>query len=250
MVVGTGDELMIGGFIITGDVPKKVAIRGMGPVLARFGIANFVADPVLELRNSSGAMIRENDNWKDSQRPEIEGTAVQPGDDREAVIIATLQPGAYTALLTGKNQTTGLALVEVYDLESAANAQLSNISTRGFVRSGNGVMIGGFILGNQSGSARIAVRGRGPSLSQFGLNPVLADPVLEIRDTNGAVLLTNDDWESDAASAAQLTASGLAPMDPKEAGIFATLPPGDFTAILAGKENGVGIGLVEVYNVR
>lgn len=241
---------MIGGFIIRGDAPKKVALRGMGPVLARFGITDFLADPVLELRNSGGALLQGNDNWRDDQPSEIEGTFFQPGDDRESVIVATLNPGAYTALLTGKNQTTGLALVEVYDLDAGAASKLGNISTRGFVRTGNGVMIGGFILGNNEANARIAVRGRGPSLSEFGLDPVLADPTLEIRNADGALVIANDDWESDAASAAELTANGLAPMHPKESGIFTSLPPGDFTAILAGKENGTGIGLVEIFNVE
>jgi hypothetical protein len=241
---------MIGGFIITGNGPKKVAVRGMGPVLARSGINDFLADPVLELRNSSGALLRENDNWKDSQRSEIEGTDIEPSDDREAVIVMTLNPGAYTALLTGKNETTGLALVEVYDLDAAAGSQLGNISTRGFVRTDADVMIGGFILGNNSAQAKIAVRGRGPSLRESGLSPVLEDPTLEIRNSNGALVIANDDWESDSASAAELTANGLAPTHPKESGIFTTLPPGDFTAILAGKNGGIGIGLVEIYNPR
>ena len=241
---------MIGGFIINGNGPKKVALRGMGPVLARSGINDFLADPVLELRDSSGALLRENDNWKDDQRSEIEGTDFEPGDDREAVIVATLNPGAYTALLTGKGGTTGLGLVEVYDLDAAAGSRLGNISTRGFVRTGADVMIAGFILGNNTADARIAVRGRGPSLRDSGLSPVLEDPTLEIRNADGEVVIANDDWESDAASAAELTANGLAPMHPKEAGIFTTLPPGDFTAILAGKDEGTGIGLVEVYNPR
>ena len=111
-------------------------------------------------------------------------------------------------------------------------------------------MIGGFILGNNNGQAKIALRGRGPSLSESGLSPVLEDPTLELRDANGALLIANDDWESDAASAAELTANGLAPMHPKESGIFTTLPPGDFTAILAGKDDGTGIGIVEIYNPR
>ena len=241
---------MIGGFIITGDAPKRVAVRGMGPVLARFGVSNFVADPVLELRNSSGVLIRGNDNWKDDQRTEIEGTFFEPGDERESVIVETLEPGDYTALLTGKDQSTGLSLVEIYDLDSAASSRLGNISTRGFVRTGDGVMIGGFILGNNTADTKIALRGRGPSLSDSGLNPVLEDPVLELRDANGAVVIANDDWASDPASAAELTARGLAPMNPKESGIFTTLPPGDFTAILFGKDEGTGIGLVEIYNVE
>lgn len=241
---------MIGGFIITGSGQKKVVLRGMGPFLASFGITDFLADPVLELRSSSGALLQKNDNWKDDQRTQIEGTAFQPGDDREAVMVATLNPGAYTALLTGKNQSTGVGLVEIYDADMAAGSQLGNISTRGFVRTANNVMIGGFILGNNSANTRIAVRGRGPSLAQFGLSPVLADPTLELRNNNGTLLISNDDWETDPVSAAQLIANGLAPSDPKESGIVTSLPPGQFTAILAGKNGGIGIGLVEIYNLK
>ena len=164
--------------------------------------------------------------------------------------MATLQPGAYTAVLAGKDQTTGVGLVEVYDVDVAAASQLANISTRGFVQTGDNVMIGGFILGRSSASANVAVRGIGPSLSQSGLSNVLADPTLELRDSNGMLLIANDNWQDDPASAAQLTAHGLAPQDPLESGIFASLPPGAFTAILAGKNGGTGLGLVEIYNVQ
>ena len=130
------------------------------------------------------------------------------------------------------------------------SSQLANISTRGFVQTGDNVMIGGFILGGSSNNSRVVVRGIGPSLSQFGLNNLLADPTLELRDSNGALLISNDNWQDDPASAGQLTAHGLAPQDPNESGVFASLPPGAFTAILAGKNGGTGIGLVEVYNVH
>jgi hypothetical protein len=141
-------------------------------------------------------------------------------------------------------------LVEVYDTQEGAASQLANISTRGFVRTGDGVMIGGFILGNNNATTAIAIRGRGPSLKEFGLNPVLEDPMLELRDANGALVIANDDWDDDPATASALTSRGLAPMAPKEAGIFTTLPPGAFTAILFGKNGGTGIGLVEVYDVE
>jgi hypothetical protein len=244
---------MIGGFIINGSASKPIIIRGMGPSLSNAGIpANtLLNDPVLELRTSDGSLIMANDNWKDSpQRPQIEGSVFEPGDDREAVIVATLPPGAYTAVLTGKNQTTGVGLVEVYDNNQGANAQLANISTRGFVQSGNNVMIGGFILGGIPNNTRIALRGVGPSLVQFGLNPVLADPTLELHDSNGTTLVANDDWQSDPVSAANLTAAGLGLSDAKESGIFTSLPPGAFTAVLAGKNGGIGIGLVELYNLH
>ena len=241
---------MIGGFIIAGNTPRKVAIRGMGPILAGFGITDFLADPFLELRSASGALLQFNDNWKDSQQTEIENIGLAPGDDREAVMVATLNPGNYTALLTGKGGTTGVGLVEIYDAVPGGDSQLGNISTRGFVQGGNNVLIAGFILGNNSGADRIAIRGLGPSLSQFGLNPVLADPTLELHDNNGATLVTNDDWETDPVSAANLILFNLAPGNPKESAIFTSLPPGTFTAILAGKSGGIGIGIVEVYNLK
>jgi hypothetical protein len=241
---------MIAGYIITGNSSKPVVMRGMGPVLASFGITDFLPDPVLELHGSDGSLIVKNDNWKDDQRSQIEGTLFQPNDDRESVILATLPPAAYTAILTGKNNATGVGVVEVYDNNSALDSQLANISTRGFVQGGNSVMIGGFILGNGSGNSRIALRGVGPSLSQSGLSNVLPDPTLEIRDANGAVLVANDNWLEDPVSAAQLTANGLALQDQKESGIFTSLPSGSFTAILAGKDGAIGIGVVQIYNLK
>jgi hypothetical protein len=207
-------------------------------------------DPVLELRGANGSLITMNDNWKDTQRSQIEGTVFQPSDDRESVILATLAPANYTAILTGKGGTTGVGLIEVYDNNQAVDSQLANISTRGFVQNGNNVMIGGFILGGNTASARIALRGIGPSLSQFGLNNVLADPTLELHDANGTTLIANDNWTDDPVSAAQLTANGLALSNQKESGIFTSLPAGQFTAILAGKNGGVGLGLVEIYNLK
>jgi hypothetical protein len=150
--------------------------------------------------------------------------------------------------MAGKNQTSGLGLVEIYDADQAAASQLANISTRGFVQTGDDVMIGGFILGQGSGGVAVAVRGLGPSLGQAGLIDVLADPSLELHDGNGALLIANDNWQDDPVSAAQLTAHALAPSNSLESGIFITLPPGLFTAILAGKNGGVGLGLVEIYS--
>jgi hypothetical protein len=249
--VEAGDKLMIGGFIITGNTPKKVVLRGMGPSLATFGITNFLADPLLELRGSSGALLRQNDNWKDDQRSEIEGSPFQPSDDREAVIVATLAPGAYTALLTGKGGTTGVGIIEAYDANLPANSQLANISTRGFVQTGNNVMIAGFSLGANNNSTRIAIRGRGPSLSNSGLSNVLADPTIELHNSSGTTLVSNDNWEDDPVSAALLIANGLALTDPKESGIVTSLAaPGQFTAIIAGKDAGTGIAIFEIYNLK
>lgn len=250
MRVETGNNALIGGFIITGNANKNVVLRGRGPSLIPFGITDALLDPTLELR-SGGSLIVSNDDWQDNAAQAAQLNAVGLGlpHPKESGIYAALQPGAYTAILGGKSEGTGVGLVEIYDTNGAADAQLANISTRGFVRGGNNVMIGGFILGG-SMNTRIAIRGVGPSLAQFGLSPVLDDPTLELHDSNGATLVANDDWLSDPVSADELRANGLALSDPKEAGIFTSLPSGQFTVVLAGKNGGIGIALVEIYNLR
>ncbi len=251
--VDVGDKVMIGGFIITGNANKPVVIRGLGPSLVNLGVpaATVLNDPFLELHGPNGALIMSNDNWIDSpQKAQIQGTIFQPSDNRESVILATLPPGNYTAILTGVGQTTGIGVVEVYDNGQGIDSTLANISTRGFVQTGDNVMIGGFTLGNNPASAHIAVRGIGPSLASSGLSNLLADPTLALHNANGTIMISNDNWTDDPVAAAQLTANGLALKDPKESGIFTLLPPGAFTAILAGKNGGVGIGLVEIYNLK
>jgi hypothetical protein len=248
--VELGDKVMIGGFIITGNSAKSVVVRGLGPSLSSTGLTDLLLDPVLELRSSNGSLIFKNDNWKDDQRSLIEGTVFEPTDDRESVIVVTLQPGAYTAILTGKGQTTGVGLVEIYDTDATSDSQLANIATRGFVQTGSNVMIGGFILGNSTNPTHVAVLGIGPSLSQFGLTDLLVDPTLELHDGNGALMVSNDDWTDDSTTATELVTRGLAPQSPKESGIFSSLPPGQFTAILAGKDGGIGIGVVEIFNLN
>jgi hypothetical protein len=252
MRVETGNNVLIGGFIVNGSAPKNVVVRGLGPSLAAFGISDALADPTLELRGSDGSLILENDDWQDNsaQAAQLTALGLAPPNEKESGLFASVQPGSYTAIVAGKNQGTGLGLVEVYDTNGAAASQLANISTRGFVQTGNNVMIGGFILGGSPNNTQIVLRGIGPSLSQFGLSPVLADPTLELHDTNGTTLIANDDWQSDPASAAALTAAGFALSDSKESGIFTSLPAGQFTVILAGKNGGIGIGLVEIYNLR
>jgi hypothetical protein len=251
MEVQTGNSVVIGGFIISGNDTKNVAVRGIGPSLAAFGISDALADPILELRAGDGSLIRSNDNWQDDslQAAQLTALGLAPTNSKESALVAPLQPAAYTAILAGNNQGTGVGLVEIFDTNGSAAAQLANISTRGFVRTGENVMIGGFILGGNN-NTRVVVRGIGPSLAQFGLTPVLDDPTLELRDHNGALLVSNDNWQDDSVSAGELSANGFALSDPKEAGIFASLPAGQFTAILAGKNGGVGIGLVEIYNLR
>jgi hypothetical protein len=187
-------------------------------------------------------------HWDGAQEAAILATGIPPTNDLESAIDTTLNPGAYTAVVRGNNNTSGVALVEVYDLSLAVPAKLANISTRAFVSTGDNIVIAGFILGNRSGDDRIVLRGIGPSLTAAGVPNALADPTLELRDGNGALLIANNDWQDDPAQAAELTAAGLAPTNQLESGIATTLPPGLYTALLAGLNNGTGIGLVEVYD--
>jgi hypothetical protein len=251
MMVDTGSNVLIAGFIVTGNAPKNIVVRGIGPTLAQFGLSPVLVDPTLALHEGNGALLISNDDWQDDpmQAAQLAAAGLALQNLKESGIAATLQPGSYTAILAGKNNGTGIGLVEVYDINQAADSQLANISTRGFVLTGNNVMIGGFILGGNN-NTHVVVRGIGPTLAQIGLSPVLVDPTLELHDGNGALLVSNDDWQNDSISAAQLIALGLAPQDPKESGIYTSLPPGAFTAILAGKNGGTGIGLVEIYNVH
>jgi photosystem II stability/assembly factor-like uncharacterized protein len=250
--VETGGSVLIGGFIVSGTAPKTVVIRGIGPSLADFGLSDVLADPILELRSADGTLLTQNDNWQDdsAQAAQLTNFGLALKNSKESGIVATLDPGAsYTAILAGRDGGTGIGVVEIYDVNQGADARLANISTRGLVQTGSNVMIGGFILGGGD-NAQVALRGLGPSLGQFGLSPVLADPTLELHDSNGILLISNDDWQNDSASAAQLSAHGLAPGDSKESAIFVSLPAGAFTAVLGGKNGGTGLGLVEIYNVH
>jgi hypothetical protein len=246
--VQTGDNAGIGGFIIAGTAPKHVLIRAIGPSLTGFGLPDALANPTLELHGPGEFATMANDNWRDTQEAAIQATGIAPSDDLESAIDATLDPGAYTAVVRGSNNTAGVALIEVYDLSQAVPAKLANISTRAFVSSGDDIVIAGFILGNHTGNDRIVVRGIGPSLTAFGVSAALANPTLELRDNNGTLLLANNDWQDNPAQAAELTAAGLAPTNNLESGIAATLPPGSYTALLAGVNNGTGVGVVEVYD--
>jgi hypothetical protein len=250
MRVDRGENAGIGGFIITGSAPKHVIIRAIGPSLTRFGFdtSEVLADPTLEVHGPGSFGVITNDNWRDSQEAQIKADGLPPTNDLEAAIDATLPPGAYTAIIRGNGTGAGAALFEVYDLDTAAASKLSNLSTRAFVGTGNNVVIAGFVLGNNSGDGRVVVRGLGPSLAAFGVSNPLADPTLELRDQNGTLVEANNDWQDDATQAADITAANLAPADSREAAISATLPAGLYTAILAGQNNGTGVGIVEVYD--
>jgi uncharacterized repeat protein (TIGR01451 family) len=250
MRVQTGDSVGIGGFIITGAAPKHVLLRAIGPSLTQSGVPNALADPVLELHGPGGFATIANDNWRDDpvQEAAILATGIPPTNNLESAIDTTLNPGAYTAVVKGKNNTSGVALIEIYDLSPAVPAKLANISTRALVGTGDNIVIAGFTLGGNNGEDRIVVRGLGPSLAALGMSNALADPTLELRDGNGALLASNNNWQDNPAQLTELMGSGLAPANPLESAIAATLPPGLYTALLAGLNNGAGIGLVEVYD--
>jgi hypothetical protein len=267
--VQTGNNVMIGGFIIEGTGSKTVILRAIGPELGAppFNIPNVLTDPTLELHNGSGALIASNDNWQTtiiggvitaSQVSAIQNSGHAPTQPSESAIVATLQRGNYTAIVRGKNNTVGVALVEVDDIGLNATSVLGNISTRGFVQTGNNVMIGGFIV-QGTGAKRVIVRAIGPELSAppFNIPNALANPTLELHNGSGTVIARNDNWQSTIIggiiAASQVSAiqnSGHAPTQPSESAIIATLPPGNYTAIMRGVNNTTGVALVEVYDLQ
>jgi hypothetical protein len=249
MRVETGDNVGIGGFIITGTAPKHVLLRAIGPSLTGFGVPDPLADPVLELHGPGTFVTITDDNWRDdpTQEAAILADGIPPSNDLESAIDTTLNPGAYTAIVRGNLSTSGVALVEVYDLNQSVDSKLGNISTRAFCGAGPDIVIAGFTLGNGAGDDRVIIRGLGPSLIAFVPN-ALANPTLELRNVNGTLLVSDDDWQDNAAQAAEISAAGLAPSSDLESAIAVTLPPGAYTALLAGLNDGTGIGLVEVYD--
>jgi hypothetical protein len=246
LAIQGGDNVLIAGFIVTGSSgsTKKVLIRGLGPSLAQFGVPNTLSDPLLELHKPDGSIV-SNDNWQQGDTSQIP-SGFAPSDPRESVIVATLTPGNYSAVVKGAHGETGVGIAELYDLDAASAAKLANISTRGFVNAGDDVMIGGFIIGGTE-PAKVLVRAIGPTLSDFGVQGALADPTLELHDANGATI-SNDDWRE--TQEAEITAAGLPPNKNQEPAILATLTAGSYTAVVRGKNNTTGIGLVEAYVVQ
>ena len=250
MRVQTGENALIGGFIITGNAAKKVILRAIGPSLAEQGVADALANPVMELRAQNGSLLFQNDNWRSDQEEAIQNSGVPPENDLESAIVATLQPGAYTAVVRGTNDGTGVGLVEVFDLDTAADSRFVNISTRGIVLTDTNVMIGGFIAAGGSGNTKVLLRAIGPSLSESGVANPLADPTLRFVTGNGMLIGENDNWQDDPDQAAQITATGAAPKNDAESAFITTIPAGNYTAVVRGKDGGTGVGLVEVFNIR
>jgi hypothetical protein len=247
MKVGVGEDVLIGGFIIQGDQLKKVILRAIGPSLSAIGVAGALADPQMELRDASGAFINGNDNWPESlDAGEIVSSGLAPSDGREAAIVARLAPGSYTIIVSGAGNSSGIGLVESYTLDTSAT-HAANISTRGRVGAGDEALIGGFIIGGQT-SKTLLVRALGPSLGTVGVAGALADPSVELRNTDGQLVVLNDDWGS-GAQAGEIGAGGFAPNDAREAAVLATLASGAYTAIVRGANGGEGVGLVEIYDL-
>jgi phospholipase/lecithinase/hemolysin len=244
--VDIGERVSIAGFIVTGDISKKVLIRGIGPSLTASGVPSALADPILALFDGSGNPLMTNDNWRDSQAAEITATGIPPQNDLESALVATLAPGQYTAVLAGKDGTTGNGLAEVYDLESGTSSSLGNLSTRGFVGSGDNAMIGGLIIGNGD-SPIVVLRAIGPSLTSVGIVNPLLDPTIDVYDGNGAVIGFNDDWKDGQIQ--PLFATQLNPTNDREAALVAFLAPGNYTAVVRGKGDTTGVALVEAYRV-
>jgi hypothetical protein len=245
--VGTGDNAAIAGFIVTGPAPKPVVIRGIGPSLD-MDPAGRLNDPTIDLYNAAGELIRSNDNYQDSPGLFlIERFGLAPSDSREAAMAPVLDPGSYTAVLRGANNTTGVGLIEVYDIDLRNGSKLANLSTRAFVGNGENVLIGGVLLrGNRIN--QIVFRGLGPSLASGGVTNALQDTTLEIVDSNGFTVAGNDDWK-DGPNVLDLQEAGLQPNNDQEAAILMPLVTGNYTAILRGKGDSTGIGLIEMYQL-
>ncbi len=248
-LVGTGDNVVIGGFIITGTDPKTLVLRALGPSLSGFGLSGVLSDPVLSVYDSSRTLIATNDDWQsDPNQLVVVANGLAPANLLESATAQTLAPGAYTVTVTGKDATPGIGLVELYDLSPLSNSKLGNMSTRGSVGTGDDALISGFIVGDL-GSTTVIVRALGPSLAAYGVSGVLSDPILTIYDSTGSVIASNDNWLDDV-NWIDVEKNGLSPIDQRESALVLHLPAGAYTAIVSGANGSTGIGLAEVYTLE
>jgi len=248
-LVSAGDNVLIGGFIVTGSNPKSVVLRALGPSLSSFGLSDVLTDPVLSVYNSSNTLIATNDNWQsDPNHFILEANGLAPANLLESATVQTLAPGAYTVIVTGKGADSGIGLVELYDLSPLSNSTLTNMSARGSVGTTDDVLISGFIVGDVD-SATVVVRALGPSLTAFGVSGVLSDPTLTIYDSTGSEIATNDNWQ-DNVNAIDIRKNGLAPPNPSESALVLHLPAGSYTAVVRGANGTTGVALAEVYTLH
>ena len=240
----TGDNVLIAGFIITGTQPKKVIIRALGPSVP---VPGALADPVLELYSGS-TLLESNDNWVDSlNKQAIIDSTIPPPNDLESAIVRTLPANgsSYTAIMRGVSDGTGIGVVEAYDLDRTVDSKLANISTRGFVQTGDDVLFAGTIVVGQA-SQKVIIRALGPSTRVIG---AMADPTLELHDANGGLLEANDNWV-DSPNKQAIIDSTIPPSNNLESAIVRTLSPANYTAIVRGANNSTGIAVVEVYALQ
>ena len=224
-------------------------LRALGPSLSGFGLSDVLSDPVLSVYDSSGTLVATNDNWQsDVNHSVVEANGLAPANLLESAIARTLAPGAYTVIVTGKDATPGIGLVELYDLSPLSNSKFGNMSTRGSVGTGDNVLISGFIIGDVD-SATVVVRALGPSLAAYGVSGVLSDPTLTIYDSTGSVIASNDNWQ-DNINAIDVQKNGLAPPNALESALVLHLPAGAYTAVVRGANGATGVGLAEVYTLH
>jgi hypothetical protein len=245
--VGTADNVSIAGFIVTGNSPKQVVLRGLGPSLAALGVQAPLSDPLLQLYDASGTLLSTNNDWQQTQAQALRDAKLAPSNNFEAAILATLGPGSYTAIVRGNANATGIGLVEVYDLQTSATSKLANLSTRGLVGGGQNVMIAGTIVTGPD-SARVVLRAMGPSLAMTGVTNSLADPTLDLFDANGVKVASNNNWKESQPAA--ITGAGLAPKDDLESAILIDLGPGNYTAVVNSVTGVPGTALVEAYHLQ
>jgi len=245
-MVGTGEDVLIAGFIISGSQPKKVIVRALGPTLGTLGVSGALTDPTITVVNSSNVVVASNDDWRNTQEAQIAASGFAPPNDLESAIIVTLPPGSYSAVVSGKNGGTGTGLVDLYELD-ATTSVFQDLSTRGFVGTGDNALIGGLIIGNGEQPV-IVVRAIGPTLGNFGITQPLQDPTLEVRDSNGGLISFDNDWQDNTPTAVK--AALLQPQDSRESAVVLSLPAGNYTAIVRGKSGTTGVALVEAYRLQ
>ena len=248
-LVSVGDNVLIGGFIVSGTDPKNMVLRALGPSLSGFGLSDVLANPVLSVYDHSGTLVAINDDWQsDPQHFVVEANGLAPANPLESAVARSLAPGAYTVIVRGKDPTPGIGLVELYDTQQLAKPKFVNMSARGSVGTGDNILISGFIVGDV-GSSTVVVRALGPTLASYGVSGVLSDPTLTIYDSSGSAIASNDNWQ-DNINAIDIQKNGLAPPNPSESALVLHLPAGAYTAIVRGANDSTGVALAEVYTLH